>query len=97
MKHVILTSASTENPVDAEHRFVCLGPHCWGLSESSAKEALSNCKANAPKGARLFITRVVHKSVQIDPVDGSLTWDAEHDASTCKFCTAGKGIRVRVE
>ena len=97
MKHVILTSTQSENPIDAEHRFVCVGPNCWGRSETSAKEALKNCKANAFRGAKLFITRVVHKSFQVDPVDGSLTWDSTHDAVTCKLCTAGKGIRVRVE
>jgi hypothetical protein len=97
MKHIILTSTQSENPVDADHRFVCVGPNCWGRSETCAKEALKNCKANGPRGAKLFITRVVHKSFQVDPVDGSLTWDAEHDATACKLCTAGKGIRVRVE
>ena len=97
MKHIILTSTQSENPIDADHRFVCVGPNCWGRSETSAKEALKNCKANASKGSKLFITRVVHKSFQVDPVDGSLTWDSTHDAAACKFCTAGKGIRVRVE
>lgn len=97
MKHVILTSALSENPIDAEHRFVCIGPNCWGRSETSAAEALKNCKANASRGAKPFITRVVHKSFQVDPVDGSLSWDSIHDALTCKLCTAGKGIRIRVE
>ena len=97
MKHVILTSSQSENPVDAEHRFVCVGPNCWGMSETSAKEAFKNCKANASKGAKWFATRVVHKSFQVDPIDGSLAWDSTHDANTCKLCTAGKGIRVQVE
>jgi hypothetical protein len=95
MKHVILTSTQSEEPVDAEHRFVCVGPNCWGMSETSAREAFKNCKANAPHGAKHFLTRVVHKSVQVDPVDGSLAWDNTHDAVACKLCTAGKGIRVR--
>lgn len=97
MKHIILTSTQSENPIDADHRFVCVGPNCWGRSESSAKEALKNCKANASTGAKLFITRVVHKSFEVDPVDGSLAWDSTHDAKTCTLCTAGKGIRVQVE
>src|SRR4051812_41926703 len=97
MKHIILTSAQGENPVDSEHRFVCIGPNCWGRSETSSKEALNNCKANASRAAKLFITRVVHKSFQVDPVDGSLAWDSTHDAVACKLCTAGKGIRVQVE
>ncbi len=96
MKHVILTS-QTENPLDADHRFVCVGPNCWGLSASSAKEAFKNCKTQAPEGSRLFLTRIAHKSVQVDPIDGSLTWDSTHDATTCKLCTAGKGIQVQVE
>jgi len=97
MKHVILTTASVEKPIDKEHRYVCVGPNCWGISESSAREAFKNCKMNAPKGAKHFITRVVHSSVIVDPVDGSLLWDSTHDAKTCLFCTAGKGIRVQVE
>ena len=97
MKHIILTSTQSENPVDADHRFVCIGPNCWGRSETSAQEALKNCKANAPRGAKLFVTRVVHKSFEVDPVDGSLAWDSTHDAAACQLCTAGKGIRVRVE
>jgi len=97
MKHVILTSAQTESPIDSEHRFVCVGPNCWGLSEVSAKEALKNCKSYAPRGAKFFVTRVAHKSVQVDPVDGSLAWDNTHDATACKICTAGKGIRVQIE
>ena len=56
MKHVILTSTQSENPVDSEHRFVCVGPNCWGRSDTSAKDALKNCKAEASKGAKLFIT-----------------------------------------
>ena len=97
MKHIILTTSQSENPIDAEHRFVCIGPNCWGRSETSAKEALKNCQREAPRGAKLFITRVVHKSFQVDPIDGSLAWDSTHDATTCKLCTAGKGIRVQVE
>ena len=97
MKHIILTSSQSENPIDADHRFVCIGPNCWGRSETSAKEALMNCKAIAPKGAKSFVTRVVHKSFEVDPIDGSLAWDSTHDAATCKLCTAGKGIRVQVE
>ena len=38
MKHIILTSTQSENPIDNEHRFVCIGPNCWGRSETSAKE-----------------------------------------------------------
>lgn len=97
MKHVILTSAQSETPVDEDHRFVCVGPNCWGLSASSAKEAFQNCKIHAPRGAKLFLTRVVHQSVQVDPVDGALSWDSTHDATTCKLCTAGKGIRVEIQ
>jgi len=97
MKHIILTSSRSEQPIDADHRFVCVGPNCWGRSETSAQEALKNCKANAPRGAKLFVTRVVHKSFEVDPVDGSLAWDSTHDAAACQLCTAGKGIRVRVE
>jgi len=97
MKHIILTSTQSEQPIDAEHRFVCVGPNCWGLSASSAREAFKNCKANAPAGSKYFLTRVVHESVQVDPMDGALAWDRTHDATTCKFCTAGKGIRVQVE
>lgn len=97
MKHIILTSTKTETTVDPEHRFVCIGPNCWGMSDKTAKEALRNCKVNAPKGSKVFITRVVHKSFRVDPVDGSLTWDSNHDALTCPFCTVGKGIRVQVE
>lgn len=97
MKHIILTSSRSEQPIDADHRFVCVGPNCWGRSETSAQEALQNCRANAPKGAKLFVTRVVHKSFEVDPVDGSLAWDSTHDAAACQLCTAGKGIRVRVE
>jgi len=97
MKHIILTSSRSEQPIDADHRFVCIGPNCWGRSETSAQEALKNCRANAPRGARLFVTRVVHKSFEVDPVDGSLAWDSTHDAAACQLCTAGKGIRVRVE
>ena len=97
MKHVILTTTQSEKPIDNEHRFVCIGPNCWGRSETSAKEALKNCKREAPHGAKLFVTRVVHKSFEVDPIDGSLAWDSTHDAATCKFCTAGKGIRVLVE
>ena len=97
MKHIILTTTQSEKPIDNEHRFVCIGPNCWGWSETSAKEAFKNCKANASKGAKLFVTRVVHKSFQVDPIDGSLAWDSTHDAASCKLCTAGKGIRVQVE
>jgi hypothetical protein len=97
MKHIILISGRVEKPIDAEHRFVCRGPNCWGISETSAKEAFRNCKLNAPKGARYFITRVVHQSVRVDPVDGTLGWDATHDAKECKLCTAGKGILVKIE
>ena len=97
MKHVILTSTQSENLVDAEHRFVCVGPNCWGMLKSSAKEAFKNCKVHAPRGTKLLVTRVAHQSVQIDPVDGSLAWDSTHDAAACKLCTAGKGIRVQVE
>jgi hypothetical protein len=97
MKHVILTSSQSEIVIDPEHRFVCVGPNCWGVSASSAKEAFKNCKANAPAGAKYFLTRVVHESVEVDPIDGALAWDSTHDATTCKLCTAGKGIRVQVE
>ena len=95
--NIILTSTQTEQVIDPDHLFVCLGPNCWGLSETSAKEAFNNCKANAPRGAKHFLTRVAHKSVQIDPVDGSLAWDASHNAKACQLCTAGKGIGIKVE
>jgi hypothetical protein len=97
MKNIILISSQVENPIDSEHRYVCVGLNCWGMSETSAKEAFKNCKAHAPAGAKYFITRVAHKSVQVDPVDGALGWDANHDARACKLCTAGKGILVKVE
>ena len=97
MKHVILTSSQSEKPIDADHRFVCIGPNCWGRSKTSAKEAFKNCQREAPRGAKMFVTRVVHKSFEVDPIDGSLAWDSTHDATTCKLCTVGKGIRVQVE
>ena len=59
MKHIILTTSQSENPIDAEHRFVCIGPNYWGRSETSAKDALKNCQREAPRGAKLFVTRVV--------------------------------------
>jgi hypothetical protein len=97
MKNIILTSSQVENPIDDQHCFISVGLNCWGTSSQSAKEAFKNCKANAPKSAKYCITRVAHKSVQVDPVDGSLSWDQNHDASTCPFCTAGKGIRVHID
>jgi len=97
MKNIILISTLVEKPIDDEHCFVCLGPNCWGISHSSAREAFNHCKANAPRGAKHFITRVAHKSVLVDPVDGSLSWEMSHDAKACQICTAGKGIRVQIE
>lgn len=97
MKHIILVSNEAENPLDSEHRFVCLGPNCWGISTESAREAFKNCKSNAPRGADRFLTRVAHQSVQVDPVDGAFSWDATHDAKGCKLCTVGKGVGVQFD
>jgi|SRR5882672_9589011 len=97
MNNIILLSSQLEKPIDTEHRFVCVGLNCWGMSETSAREAFTNCKVHAPRGAKYFITRVVHQSFQVDPVDGCLSWDSSHDAAACQLCTAGKGIRLQVE
>jgi hypothetical protein len=92
MKNIIFIRSQVESPIDTEHRFVCVGLNCWGMSETSAKEACKKCKVNAPHGAKYFITRVVHKSFQVDPVDGALLWDDSHDAAVCKLCTGVKAF-----
>jgi hypothetical protein len=95
--NIILTTNQREEPLDKDHRYVCLGPNCWGMSGVSAKEAYKNAKFNAPRGAKRFLTYVAHNSVQIDPVDGALQWTASHNAKDCPHCTCGKGIRVAIE
>ena len=49
MKNIILISSQVENPIDAEHRYVCVGLNCWGMSETSAKEALKNAGRTLPQ------------------------------------------------
>ncbi|MDB6017695.1 MAG: hypothetical protein JWR19_2184 [Pedosphaera sp.] len=96
--NIILTSSLKEKPIDGEHRYVCVGLNCWGMSTTTAKEAHANAKKEAPYKYRgLFITRVVHKSFTVDPVDGSVTWNEDHNAKDCPLCTVGKGIRITKE
>jgi len=95
--NIILTTNQRKNHLDRTHCYVCLGLNCWGISAVSASEAYKNARANAPHGAKRFLTYVAHNSVQVDPVDGCLQWDASHNAKDCPHCTCGKGIRVGIE
>lgn len=95
--NIILTTTLSESPIDDEHTFICIGPNCWGTG-AKASIAMKNAKANAPRGTRLFITRVAFKdNLGIDGIDGSVTWNPRHDAKNCKLCTVGKGIRINTD
>ncbi len=99
--NIILTSNKVLSPdpdaaIDVDHVFVCLGMNCWGIGKTAA-QAYKNAKVNAPFKAKRFLTYVAPVSVQIDPVEGSLSWPAEHNAKDCPICTCGKGIRVSVK
>lgn len=92
--NIILTGTSQ---IDRFHAYVTIGQNCWGIGDT-AKESLKNCKANAPRGTRLFITRVAPKDgLRIDPVDGSIWFNETHDARNCPVCTVGKGIRINTD
>lgn len=94
--NIILTSNRTVVAIDKDHVFICIGQNCCGISVESAEKAHKNAKANAPRGAKRFITYVAPNSVQVDAVDGSLQWPASHNAKDCHYCTCGKGIRVSI-
>lgn len=95
--NIILTAGNSENAIDEKHTFVSIGQNCWGI-DKTPKESMKNAKANAPRGANLFITRVAPplQGLGIDPIDGAVQW-SEHDAKNCPLCTVGKGIRINTD